>query len=262
MRRASALGCLLAAALTLATAAARVGASQLPRTASLPQVTSRLTRAESIKLGSSLQAGAETARIIAWTDVQNRPGPAGRVWTKIGPLTSWSQEPQTLLVIGTATVEGRPWIRVLLPIRPDGSNGWIPANRVVLGADPYWIRVDKTTRTVTVYHDGVQELHVQAVIGASVTPTPDGIAAVWESDRQPSPNDFLGAWALPTTLLSNVLTNFGGGPGRIAIHGRGGASLENPLGSAASHGCIRIDNSAIVWMAKRIHAGTPVDVVG
>ena len=122
--------------------------------------------------------------------------------------------------------------------------------------------MSKTARTVSVYRDGVEELQVKAVIGASVTPTPDGIAAVWESDRQPSANDFLGAWALPLTLLSNVLANFGGGPGRIAIHGRGGSSLENPLGSAASHGCIRIDNSAILWMARRITQGTPVDVVG
>jgi hypothetical protein len=36
---------------------------------------------------------------------------------------------------------------------------------------------------------------------------------------------------MPLTLLSNVLFNFGGGPGRIAIHGRDGPSLENPLGS-------------------------------
>jgi lipoprotein-anchoring transpeptidase ErfK/SrfK len=228
----------------------------------MPAATPLLTRHDRVGLGAALSAGAETARIIGWTPVQNRPGPAGRVWTAVGALTSWSHEPQTLLVIGTATIKGRVWVRVLLGIRPDGSTGWIAQNRVVIGMDPYWIQVSKSARTVTVYRDGIEQLHVKAVIGASLTPTPDGIAAVWESDRQPSVNDFLGAWAMPLTLLSNALENFGGGPGRIAIHGRGGASLENPLGTAASHGCIRIDNRAILWIAKRIHQGTPVDVVG
>jgi lipoprotein-anchoring transpeptidase ErfK/SrfK len=184
------------------------------------------------------------------------------VFTHVGPLTSWSHEPQTLLVIGTRVVHGREWVRVLLGIRPDGSNGWIPRNDVALGLDPYWIDVDKANEIVTVFHNGQQVLKVQAVIGASLTPTPDGIAAVWESDPQPSPNDFLGSWALPLTVFSNVLQNFGGGPGRIAIHGRGGASLLNPLGTEASHGCIRIDNSDIEWMARHIKQGTPVDISG
>jgi lipoprotein-anchoring transpeptidase ErfK/SrfK len=256
-RGTSLLGCLLlVAALSAWLGTPSAAASQVPQAA--PRLTSR----EMVTLGTTLDAGAQTARIVGWTAVQNRPGPAGKVWTGVGALTSWSHEPQTLLVIGTATVRGRAWVRVLLGIRPDGSNGWIPRNRVVLGTDPYWIQVSKSARTVTVYRDGIEQLHVRAVIGASVTPTPDGIAAVWESDRQPSANDFLGAWAMPLTLLSNVLENFGGGPGRIAIHGRGGASLVNPLGSAASHGCIRVDNSAILWMSRRIHQGTPVDVVG
>jgi lipoprotein-anchoring transpeptidase ErfK/SrfK len=40
-----------------------------------------------------------------------------------------------------------------------------------------------------------------------------------------------------------VLDDYGGGPGRVAIHGRAGASLLDPLGTARSHGCIRIDNA-------------------
>jgi lipoprotein-anchoring transpeptidase ErfK/SrfK len=47
----------------------------------------------------------------------------------------------------------------------------------------------------------------------------------------------------------------------VAIHGRGGASLRDPLGSARSHGCIRIPNRAVEWLARRVVPGTPVDVV-
>ena len=100
------------------------------------------------------------------------------------------------------------------------------------------------------------------MIGKPVTPTPDGLAAIYERDPQPDPQGFLGPWALPLTIFSNVLFNFGGGPGRVAIHGRDGASLNDPLGSARSHGCIRIDNSSIDWMAANISPGTPVNITG
>jgi lipoprotein-anchoring transpeptidase ErfK/SrfK len=32
--------------------------------------------------------------------------------------------------------------------------------------------------------------------------------------------------------------------------------------TAASHGCIRIDNDEIDWMAAHIQPGTPVDITG
>jgi lipoprotein-anchoring transpeptidase ErfK/SrfK len=59
---------------------------------------------------------------------------------------------------------------------------------------------------------------------------------------------------LALTSLSDVLRSFGGGPGRIAIHGSAGAA------SAGSHGCIRLPNPDVSWLAARVTAGTPVDV--
>jgi len=47
-----------------------------------------------------------------------------------------------------------------------------------------------------------------------------------------------------------------------AIHGRDGASLSDPLGSARSHGCTRIDDGSIDWMAANIPQGTPVQITG
>ena len=57
-----------------------------------------------------------------------------------------------------------------------------------------------------------------------------------------------------------MLHNFDGGPGQVAIHGRGGASLLDPLGSARSHGCIRVDNSAVDVLAVDGAEGTPVQI--
>ena len=73
---------------------------------------------------------------------------------------------------------------------------------------------------------------------------------------QPDPNGFRGSWALLLTAFSPVLDNFDGGPGQVAIHGRGGASLLDPLGRARSHGCIR----AIDVLARDAAVGTPVQI--
>ena len=205
--------------------------------------------------------GAAIARIVVPAEARSRPGRGQNVWL-VGTATSWSGEPQSLLVLGSAIYRGREWVRLLLPIRPDGATGWIPRNNVVLTTTRYWITVDKGARTVTIDYRGKEVLRFMAVIGKPATPTPDGLAAIWERDPQPDPQGFLGPWAMPLTVLSNVLYNFGGGPGRIAIHGRDGASLNDPLGSAASHGCIRIDNDEIDWMAAHIHPGTPVEITG
>jgi lipoprotein-anchoring transpeptidase ErfK/SrfK len=46
----------------------------------------------------------------------------------------------------------------------------------------------------------------------------------------------------------------------VGIHGRGGASLATPLGTAGSHGCVRVDNAQIVFLARVAIAGTPVAI--
>jgi lipoprotein-anchoring transpeptidase ErfK/SrfK len=210
--------------------------------------------------GPSRRRGATLAAIVVGVRARAKPGGGRGVWFA-GTATSWSAEPQVLLVLGSAFRHRRQWLRVLLPIRPDGASGWIPRDNVVLLTTRYWVVVDKRARTVTIYHNGGRVHRYLAVVGKASTPTPDGLAAIYEKDPQPDPNAFLGPWALPLTALSNVLYNFGGGPGRVAIHGRAGASLQDPLGSARSHGCIRIDNGPVTWMAHHLAQGTPVQIV-
>jgi lipoprotein-anchoring transpeptidase ErfK/SrfK len=205
--------------------------------------------------------GATLAGIVVAVEARSRPGAGRNVWW-VGTATSWSGEPQVLLVLGSAKHHGREWLRVLLPIRPNDTTGWIPRDNAVLLSTRYWVTVDKNARMVTVYRKGKLVHSFQAVIGKPATPTPGGLAAIYERDPQPDPHAFLGPWALPLTIFSNVLLNFGGGPGRVAIHGRDGASLNDPLGSARSHGCIRIDNSSIDWMANNLPQGTPVQITG
>jgi lipoprotein-anchoring transpeptidase ErfK/SrfK len=208
----------------------------------------------------SPEAGATIARVAAPAIARARPGGGKRIAT-VAPVTSWSRHAQSLLVLGSISRDGRPWVKVLLPIRPNRTTGWIPRNRVVLSHTPYWVELRLRSRVMTVYRDGRRVRRFRAVIGAPATPTPRGLSAIYERNPQASPHGFLGPWVLSLTSFSSVLESFGGGPGRIGIHGRGGASLLDPLGSARSHGCIRISNARVRWLARRARPGTPVRVL-
>lgn len=201
--------------------------------------------------------GGTVARIVAPAFARARLD-TPRKGRRVGTSTAWSGQAQVLLVLDAAVRDGVEFVQVLLPVRPNGTTGWIPRDHVALGRTPYWIEVGLRARTVTVFRGGRRVLRTRAVVGAPGTPTPTGLAAIYERNRQPDPSAFLGPWALSLTSLSNVLESYGGGPGRVAIHGRAGASFADPLGSARSHGCVRIDNGPVSWMARHVPPGTPV----
>jgi lipoprotein-anchoring transpeptidase ErfK/SrfK len=208
-----------------------------------------------------LVGGSTTARVVAASNAYSTPGEGARV-ARIPTTTAWAHQEQVLLVFGSAMHKGALWLKVLLPVRPNGTKAWIPADNAVLSRTPYWVTVHEHTRRVDVYRAGTIQKSFRAVIGKRSTPTPEGLAAIYERVRQPDPKEFLGSWVLSLTSLSGVIQEFAGGSGRIGIHGRAGKSLEDPLGSARSHGCIRIDNSAVAWIAARVPQGTPVWIRG
>jgi hypothetical protein len=168
-----------------------------------------------------------------------------------------------VLVLGARRARGRCWLRVRLPARPNTAAGWINAERVRLRATPWRIVIDRRRRSVTLLRSGARVARATGVIGTSGTPTPAGLFAIASVWRNP-PRDFLGAWILPLTAHSRVLETFDGGDGRVALHGRGGASLSDPLGSAASHGCVRLANADIGRLVRRVGVaalpGTPVRI--
>jgi hypothetical protein len=155
---------------------------------------------------------------------------------------------------------GRRWLRARLPDRPNGAAGWILADRAELSRTSWRLEVDLSARRVRAMRLGRVVRTFRAVIGAAATPTPRGHFAVAEVVRQPDPTGFLGPWALHLTAHSDVLDDYGGGPGTVALHGRGGASLLDPLGSARSHGCLRIDNRQISFLAQVLVPGAPVTI--
>jgi lipoprotein-anchoring transpeptidase ErfK/SrfK len=152
---------------------------------------------------------------------------------------------------------GMRWLLVMLPGRPNGSTGWIAQHDTRPLVTPWRIDIDLTARRVIVYRDGATMRAFQAVIGKPSTPTPTGQFFVEESVRMPLGQP-AGPYALALSARSNVLQEFEGGPGQVAIHGS--IKLDAPLGTAASFGCIRVADASVEWLSHRIPPGTPVSI--
>jgi len=153
---------------------------------------------------------------------------------------------------------GRPWVRVRLPGRPLGHTGWIAAANTRRDTTEWHVVVSLGARQVVVYRDGLVQRRFSAVVGKPATPTPRGRFFVEEAVALAGA-DAGAPFALASSARSQVLQLFEGGPGQIAVHGTG--NLSAPLGTAASHGCVRISPRAISWMASRIGGGVPMTIV-
>ena len=163
---------------------------------------------------------------------------------------------RTVLPVLSRTAS-RSWVRVRLPGRPNSHAGWIRAAHTRLTSTPWRLALDLSARRVTVYYGGRVTRRFKAVVGTPSTPTPRGRYFVEEGVALASWHAG-GPFALATSARSNVFQEFEGGPGQIALHGTAG--LSGALGSASSHGCIRLHTGAITWLARRIGAGVPLSI--
>jgi lipoprotein-anchoring transpeptidase ErfK/SrfK len=166
---------------------------------------------------------------------------------------------QTVLpVIRHATTsDGVRWLRVMLPGRPRGSKGWIAQRRTVRSSTSWHIVVSTSHRRALVYRHGRLLRTYLAIVGKPSTPTPHGRFFVEESVRMPA-GAAGGPFALALSARSDVLQEFEGGPGQIALHGL--ENLGGTLGTAVSHGCVRLSNRSISWLVARIPPGAPVTI--
>ncbi|MGA2469259.1 MAG: L,D-transpeptidase [Solirubrobacteraceae bacterium] len=176
------------------------------------------------------------------------------VVSAVRPITG---ERTVLPVVGQASVAGAGWLEVLLPGRPNGHSGWISAASTTETFTPWWITVRLSTRVVKVFNDGRLVRRFGAVVGAPATPTPAGRFFVEETVKLSA--GYPGApYALALSARSNALRIFDGGPGQVALHGVN--NIGGVLGSAVSHGCVRLSTTAINWLAAHIAPGTPVTI--
>ncbi len=151
------------------------------------------------------------------------------------------------------------WLEVLLPVRPNGTTGWISAELVDLSVNPYRIEIDVSAHRLTLWEAGRLQLDAPVAIGTGATPTPIGSFYLTELLRPPDPSGPYGTHAYGLSGYSETLRHFNGGDGVIGLHGTDDPSS---LGRNVSHGCVRLANETIDDLAAILPLGTPVVIHG
>jgi hypothetical protein len=146
------------------------------------------------------------------------------------------------------------WYRVRLPIRPNGSTGFVPAVDVDLQMVHTSIVVDLSERRLSLYRWGRLALRAPIAIGAPATPTPTGRFYVYERVLTVDPRGPYGPGAIAVSAFSEADQGWARG-GPIAIHG---TNEPWKIGRAVSHGCIRMRNDLLRRLFRQTPAGTPV----
>ncbi len=208
--------------------------------------------------GMAFDAEASSATLVAHVlrPVEARQGPAADapVVGSFGAVTERGG-PTVFRVVSSRAVDG--WIEVQLPVRPNGTTGWLPLDAVELTRNPYRINLDVATFELTIHRLDEEVLRTTVALGNGSTPTPLGEFYLIELLRAPDPNGVYGPYAYGLSGFSDTLTSFNGGEGVIGIHGTDQPEL---LGTSVSHGCIRVDNAVITEMTAFLPLGTPVSI--
>ena len=197
-------------------------------------------------------ATATIARADGPLTVRAEPAMDAAVVTQL-PATTEFGSPTTLLV-----VDAEPrWLEVQLPVRPNGSTGWIRQEAVELVAGDHRVEVDLADRRLTVFEGDAVVLETAVAVGAPDAPTPTGTFAVVDVLQSPDPASAYGPFALGLSAHSDTFSEFAGGDGQIGIHGTDDPSS---IGQPVSHGCVRVPNDVVSRLAELLPLGTPVTV--
>jgi lipoprotein-anchoring transpeptidase ErfK/SrfK len=207
---------------------------------------------------STVPVGQALVVLLHNKTARTSPSPRAHALTIVASTRPLTGVPSVLPVLGHVTNKhGRSFDRVRLPGRPNSGTGWISTDGTEPSWTPWRLSVNLNQRVLTVYHRGRAIRRFPAIVGKPSTPTPTGSFFI-EEGLWLGPGESGGPYALATSDRSDVFTEFDGGPGQIAIHGMD--NLPGALGTAASHGCIRLDGADITWLAARIGAGVPLRI--
>lgn len=167
--------------------------------------------------------------------------------------TPWGQ-PLTFVV----TERHGDWLRVLMPVRPNGVEGWINAADVALTTHRFRVEISLGSRHLQAFDATTMIADTPVVVGRDATPTPTGRFYVTDYEEKRAGSAY-GPWILPISAYSQALDWFDGGVPVIAMHGTNRPDL---LGSAASNGCIRMPDEVIQRLRDTLPLGTPVLISG
>jgi lipoprotein-anchoring transpeptidase ErfK/SrfK len=212
-------------------------------------------------------AGIEAARLLASGDtlvavarhavlgVHAAPGTA-RAYMSLDAANPWGQRLRLLVIHGATDENGNIWLRIQLPIWPNGQAGWVAASDVRLGETTDRLVVDLSERRLVRLSAGRAVAMVPVAIGTVGTPTPPGRYFVWAKVETGRPSGPYGDFILGLSGFSDAIEPWAEWPGqpRLAIHGTDDPS---DAGHAVSKGCVRVLNALLPHLTD-VPLGTPV----
>jgi hypothetical protein len=165
--------------------------------------------------------------------------------------------PEVYLVLRRIVMpSGRIWLKIALPLRPNGTTGWVL--RGALGrvrTVRTWLVVDRRALRISFFSHGRRLWTARVGIGKPTTPTPNGLFWVREEFVLPD-QAFYGPYAFGTSAYASISDWPGGGV--VGLHGTSEPQL---IPGRPSHGCIRLRNPDILWLARHVPVGTPLAIV-
>lgn len=192
-------------------------------------------------------------RVVVWV----RAGPS-RTAAPVVRLHRYTEEgfPEVYLLLArTVSSTGEAWIDLRVPGRPNGRTGWVPAGALGPMRLTHWaLRIDRRQLRAWLSYDGRVAWSAPVGIGKPSTPTPPGHYWVRELLRVPG-HTLYGPYAFGTSDYS-ALSSWPGG-GVVGIHGTNEPWL---IPGRPSHGCIRMRNTAITYLAHHLPIGAPIDI--
>jgi hypothetical protein len=205
---------------------------------------------------SNVNGRSHHATLLRSVNARARPSGSARVLIRLRELTPEHVPHVVYLLGGTIDREGRYWLRVRLPILPNGSSGWIPRDSVerFRSVDTHLV-IDRARFQATLFRGGRPIFRSIVGVGQAHWPTPPGRFYVRE--RLTGFTDpIYGVIAFGTNGRSSVLTDWPGG-GFIGIHGTNQPQI---LPGRVSHGCVRLPNPSIRRLDRLMRIGTPVTI--
>ena len=159
----------------------------------------------------------------------------------------------TPIVADAMLTRGVP--QVELPVRR------VRPARMTVGAS---IVVNRGNRVLSLYRETKLVKTFRIAVGTPSHPTPRGLFSIVQKQRNPT-------WIPPNSPWAAGLGSIPPGPGNplgtrwmgtsasaVGIHG---THADGTIGTAASHGCIRMHIRDSEWLYERVKLGTPVLIV-
>ncbi|MGB3099169.1 MAG: L,D-transpeptidase [Solirubrobacterales bacterium] len=148
---------------------------------------------------------------------------------------------------------GETWYRISVPGRPNGRKGWVRSSQIRLrrSVGRLEIVIDRSALRLKLKRGAKKLLAAPVAVGTADAPTPLGRFYVTARFRPGNP--FLGPWAFETSAYA-AITDWPRG-GIVGLHG---TNLPSSVGTRASHGCLRVYNSVIRALKRRVRPGTPI----